>query len=60
MNKLFSDENELVRSSVAGSATCKHSKQFDIVLSLKVSLFIQFIQSLKQKVCVFSLFRDRK
>ena len=35
--------------------------QYEIVLSFKVSLFNQFIQSQKQRrVCLFSLFRDKK
>ena len=58
INKPLSQENEVPRTlsedrKVAGSAT--YTQRDEIVLSFEVGLFIQFIQSWKQNVCIFQV-----
>ena len=58
INKLFSEENNvtwrlLEPRDVAGSPNINKVKQYEIVLSFKFSLFIQFTQSRKQRQCVY-------
>ena len=65
INKLLLGEKRVPRTlseawKVAGSTTYKKVKQYDIVLSSEVSLFIQFIQSWKQGVFVYLVCSSRK
>ena len=58
INKLLSEENKvpdhcLKREKWQGPPHVNKVKQYDIVLSFNVSLFIQFIQSWKQREFVY-------
>ena len=62
MNKLLSEENKvpehcLKQERWQGPPHINKVKQDEAVLSSRFSLFIQFIQSWKQRVRLFSLFR---
>ena len=58
INKLFSEENKFTKTLFEtkrwqGPPHMSKVEQYEIVLSYAVSVFIQFIQSWKQRKCIY-------